>query len=150
MPEDSFENLYPFESNYLALGNLKYHYLDEGSGPVIVMLHGNPTWSFYYRNLIQAFRSSHRVIVPDHIGCGFSDKPQNDSYRLQNHIENLKALIEKLEINSLDLVVHDWGGPIGLGFAVQYPEKIRKILVLNTTAFLTNKYQRWQLFAPGK
>ena len=126
MPADSFKTLYPFASNYLDLGDLRYHYLDEGSGRAIVMLHGNPTWSFYYRNLVRTFRSSNRVIVPDHIGCGFSDKPQHYSYCLKNHIENFKKLIEKLEVNSMDLVIHDWGGPIGLGFAVQFPEKIRK------------------------
>ena len=110
-----FEDIYPFKSNFLNIDGIKYHYLDEGSGETIVMLHGNPTWSFYYRNLIIGLRDNYRIIVPDHIGCGMSDKPQDYSYHLENHIKNLTIFLQTLNIPNLRLIVHDWGGPIGLG-----------------------------------
>lgn len=135
-----FQELYPFKSHFLQIEGLNYHYLDEGSGPAVVMLHGNPTWSFYYRNLVLGLRDTHRVIVPDHIGCGLSDKPQDYSYRLENHVKNLTTLLNHLDLPEITLVVHDWGGPIGLGWAVQFPEKINKMVVFNTTAFLSKKF----------
>ena len=135
-----FEDLYPFKSNFLDIDGFKYHYLDEGSGEAIVMLHGNPTWSFYYRNLILGLRENYRIIVPDHIGCGMSDKPQDYSYHLENHINNLTVFLHTLNVPNLSLIVHDWGGPIGLGYAVQNPEKISKMVVLNTTAFVTKRF----------
>ncbi len=136
----SFKKLYPFKSHYLDIDGLKYHYLDEGNGPVVVMLHGNPTWSFYYRDLVIALRGKYRVIVPDHMGCGFSDKPQKYPYQLKNHVDNLKALISHLSIQNLSLFFHDWGGPIGLGYAVDNPEKIEKIVVFNSSPSLTKKF----------
>ena len=140
MKNCEFETLYPFKSNYLEIDGLKYHYIDEGCGPLLVMLHGNPTWSFYYRNLVKELRSSYRILVPDHIGCGFSDKPQNYSYRLEQHIDNLKEFLSRLDVTKFTLICHDWGGPIGLGYAVNHPEQIEKIIVFNSTYFLTRKY----------
>lgn len=134
-----FAHLYPFASHYLNLGGLRYHYLDEGHGDPVVMVHGNPTWSFYFRRLALALRSEYRVIVPDHIGCGLSDKParKDYSYRLQNRIDDLQQLIDRLEPERrLTLVLHDWGGAIGMGLAVRIPERIGRIVVLNTAAFL--------------
>ena len=95
------KHLYPFEGNYLKLNGLRYHYLDEGSGDPIVMVHGNPTWSFYYRELVKALSGSYRTIVPDHIGCGFSDKPDDRDYpyTLSRRIEDLGALLMHLGIN---------------------------------------------------
>ena len=93
------------------------HYVDEGprdANPVL-MVHGNPTWSFYYRNLIAGLSGQHRTIAVDHIGCGLSDKPAQWSYRLQDHIENLANLVESLDLQNVTLVAHDWGGAIGLG-----------------------------------
>ena len=90
--------LYPFANRYLNLSGLRYHYLDEGQGEPLVMLHGNPTWSFYYRHLVLGLRDDHRTIVPDHIGCGLSDKP-NDSrydYSLNQRVADLEALLDKL------------------------------------------------------
>jgi cis-3-alkyl-4-acyloxetan-2-one decarboxylase len=113
------------------------HYLDEGQGPPVIMLHGNPTWSFYYRRLIAALRERQRVIVPDHLGCGLSDKPQDYTYRLSNHIDNLTQLVRHLGIAEADLVIHDWGGAIGMGLAVQRALRVRRIVVLNTAAFLS-------------
>ncbi len=130
--------LYPFTGKYLDIGGLNYHYLDEGSGEPVVMVHGNPSWSFYYRNLVLALRGSFRTIVPDHIGCGLSDKPDDSRYRytLASRVENLTALLDSVVPDErLTLVVHDWGGMIGLAWAVRHPEQVRRIVVLNTAAF---------------
>jgi haloalkane dehalogenase len=130
--------LYPFTGRYLGLDGLRYHYLDEGSGRPVVMLHGNPTWSFYYRNLVLALRQTHRVIVPDHIGMGWSDKPRDDRYRytLKQRALDLEALLDHLHItDDITLVLHDWGGMIGMTYAHWHPERIRRLVVLNTAAF---------------
>lgn len=112
-------------------------YLDEGQGPPVLMVHGNPTWSFYYRRLASALRSDHRCIVPDHIGCGRSDKPDDEhySYTLQQRIDDLEGLVESLDLPPVTLVVHDWGGAIGMGWAVRHPARVARIVVLNTAAF---------------
>jgi haloalkane dehalogenase len=115
------------------------HYIDEGSGPVIVMVHGNPTWSYYYRNIIRLLAENYRVIAVDHIGCGLSDKPQSYPYTLQQHIDNLENLLNILEVSSFSLVVHDWGGAIGMGVATKYPERVEKLVVLNTAAFRSKR-----------
>ena len=116
------------------------HYLDEGprDGPPVLMLHGNPTWSFYYRNLVLALRDRYRCIVPDHIGCGLSDKPDDAQYdyRLKSRIEDLHTLLRQLDLQQpLTLVVHDWGGMIGFAWAVRHPERIARMVILNTAAF---------------
>jgi len=130
-------DLYPFQSHYLQLDHqVRLHYLDEGSGPVVVLLHGNPTWSFYYRELIKSLRGRYRVIVPDHVGCGFSDKPQAYAYTLSQHISNLDQLISSLGLRDITLGVHDWGGAIGFGWAVDHPALVRKFVVFNTSAFM--------------
>ena len=133
----SFKELYPFESHWLDLDGHRYHYLDEGprDGPPVVMLHGNPTWSFYYRNLIPAISQTHRVIVPDHMGCGLSDKPQDYPYTLKQHIKNLETLLAHLDLKQISLVVHDWGGMIGMGYATQHPENVTRFVIFNTAAF---------------
>ena len=144
-PDKLWHPLYPFDPHYFKLPgerHLSMHYLDEGpavkpADHAVVMLHGNPTWSFYYRNLMHALRGKFRCIAPDHIGCGLSDKPQDYAYTLQRHVDNLGALIESLELKSIDLVLHDWGGAIGMGAALKRPDKIRRIVVLNTAAFLS-------------
>ncbi len=101
----------------------------------MLMVHGNPTWSFYWRNLIQAFRDEHRVVAPDHIGCGLSDKPQKYSYTLKQHITNLVQLIDELELRDITLLGHDWGGAISLGAALERPDRISRIVLFNTGAF---------------
>ncbi|MGQ9925317.1 MAG: alpha/beta fold hydrolase [Chloroflexaceae bacterium] len=129
--------MYPFRTRRLAVPGGVLSYVDEGAGPPVVLLHGNPTWSFYYRRLISGLRDDHRVIVPDHMGCGLSDKPQTYPYTLSTHIANLDRLLSYLDLGQIDLVVHDWGGPIGLGWAVTHPERVRRLVVLNTAAFLS-------------
>lgn len=114
------------------------HYLDEGRGQTVVMLHGNPNWSYYYRNLVTALSDQYRCLVPDHIGCGLSDKPGDDQYEysLARRAADLELWLDKLEATqNLTLVVHDWGGMIGMTYATRYPDRIRRLVVLNTGAF---------------
>lgn len=136
-------SLYPFRNtpeNYLKLpcGNVM-HFVDEGQGAPILMLHGNPTWSFLYRDAIKALRKQYRCIAPDHIGCGLSEKPANYPYQLDQHIKNIVALIEHLNLESFHLMVHDWGGPIGFGVAQYFSNRLESIIVTNTTCFLSNR-----------
>ena len=132
--------LYPFESHWLDLGGIRLHYLDEGprAAPAVLMLHGNPTWSFYYRNLVLALRDRYRCIVTDHVGCGLSDKPGDGeyAYRLNRRVADLAALMRHLAIREpVSLVVHDWGGMIGFAWAAGQPESIARTVILNTAAF---------------
>ena len=142
--------LYPFEDHFLDLNGLDYHYLDEGSGDPVVAVHGNPTWSFYYRDLVRELRDSYRVVVPDHIGCGLSDKPGDDAYdyTLNRRIEDFSRLMDELGLDDINLVVHDWGGMISLGWAVRNPERIKRLVILNTAAFHLPKSKSfpWQLW----
>ncbi len=132
---ESIRGLYPFQSHYLTIGGQRMHYVDEGAGPTVVMLHGNPTWSFYYRNAIKVLAGDYRVIAPDHIGCGLSEKPQRYPYTLAQHIDNFEKLADHLKLDDITLMVHDWGGPIGFGFAARHPDRIRRLVVSNTAAF---------------
>jgi haloalkane dehalogenase len=131
--------LYPFKSHFFDRGaGLQMHYLDEGEGAPVLMVHGNPSWSFYYRNLVHALSGSRRCIVPDHIGMGLSDKPGDEAYAytLAQRIDDLDALVSSLNLTEpLTLVVHDWGGMIGFGWAVRHPEQVARIVILNTGAF---------------
>jgi len=109
------------------------HYIDEGSGPVVVCLHGNPTWGFLFRNLIARLRNEFRVIVPDHVGCGLSDQPEDLFFRAGDRIDHLQDLLDQLGISRCSLVMHDWGGPIGTGLAVRRPGDIERLVYFNTT-----------------
>src|SRR5579885_1237969 len=138
-PHPHWTSLYPFTSRFFLLpGNLRYHYLDEGAGDPVVMLHGNPTWSFFYRDLVCGLRDRCRAIVPDHIGCGLSDKPDDRhyDYTLRRRVDDLEVLLEHLGLRGdLTLVLHDWGGMIGMAYASRHPERVRRLVVLNTAAF---------------
>ncbi len=130
--------LYPFEGRYLDINGHRLHTLDEGTGSSVVMVHGNPSWSFYYRNLAMALRKNHRVIVPDHIGCGYSDKPPlaDYPYTLERRVEDFSRAMEELDPGAdITLVVHDWGGMIGLAWAVEHADRVKRIVLLNTSAF---------------
>ncbi|MGD9017661.1 MAG: alpha/beta fold hydrolase, partial [Desulfobacterales bacterium] len=138
LASDAFRRLYPFTSRYLTVNGHRLHYLDEGSGDPIVLLHGNPTWSFYYRELIKTLRSNFRVVVPDHIGCGLSEKPslRRYEYRLEDRVRDLEATLEALRIDrNVTLVLHDWGGMIGLAYAIRHRHDIRRLVVTNTSGF---------------
>jgi cis-3-alkyl-4-acyloxetan-2-one decarboxylase len=137
---------YPFTSNYLHLRGGRLHYVDEGTGPIIVMVHGNPTWSYYYRHLIAHFKQTHRVIALDHMGCGLSDKPPLYPYCLSQHIENLECLLVHLGVQRFSLIVHDWGGAIGFGCAVQHLDQIEKIALMNTASFRSTRLP-WRIRA---
>ncbi|HEX4591148.1 MAG TPA: alpha/beta fold hydrolase [Gemmataceae bacterium] len=119
-------------------GGVRMHYLDEGHGPPVVMVHGNPTWSFYYRDVVRRLRGRYRCIVPDHVGCGLSDKPPaaRYPYSLKRRVADLTALLNHLRLDrDVTLVVHDWGGMIGTAWATRFPERVKRLVVLNTAAF---------------
>jgi haloalkane dehalogenase len=130
--------LYPFTPRaFITPGGARMSYLDEGGtgDEAVLMLHGNPTWSFYYRDVVRALSPRIRCIVPDHIGMGLSAKPGHYDYRLANRTADLAALVASLGLRRVHLIVHDWGGAIGFGWAVARPELIGRIVILNTAAF---------------
>lgn len=130
---------YPFASKFVEVdGGHRLHYVDEGRGPLALMIHGNPTWSFYYRNLIRELREGRRAVAVDHIGCGLSDRPSEEDYEfsLRRRVEDLDEFVDQVvDDEQFDLVLHDWGGMIGMAWAVQNPDRIRRIVLLNTAAF---------------
>jgi cis-3-alkyl-4-acyloxetan-2-one decarboxylase len=149
-PDASWRGLYPFQSRYWSMPyGMRLHYIDEGpassdpseasQGPgnaCVLAVHGNPTWSFYYRALVEAIRPSHRVLALDHLGCGWSSKPQSYTYTLASHTERLVQFIESLDLQRIVMVVHDWGGAIGLGAALECSDRMAGLVVLNTGAFV--------------
>jgi len=142
---------YPFESHMVEVQpGILMHYVDEGpkgpDRPTILCVHGNPTWSFYYRSIVSRFRETHRVVAVDHVGCGLSHKPQNYEYSLAQHTSNLVRLIDTLDLQRTTLVVHDWGGAIGLGAAVARTTRFTGALILNTAAF-PPPYIPWRIAA---
>lgn len=138
---------YPFESHYLRVPAGRLHYIDEGEGPAVVMVHGNPTWSFLYRHLVHRLRSHFRCIALDHIGFGLSDKPTSWGYRPSDHADNLRYLVEHLKLNRMTLVVHDWGGPIGLASMRSQPERLERLVAINTWAWPVRHDLRLRLFS---
>jgi cis-3-alkyl-4-acyloxetan-2-one decarboxylase len=142
--------LYPFASQFISLGGARMHFVDEtpddgGAQSTLLFVHGNPTWSFHWRELILALRSKYHCVAPDHLGCGLSDKPPN-LLRLDDHIENLTTLIEKLDLQDVTLVAQDWGGGIGLGAMLRMPERLERIILFNTGAF-PPAYIPWRIRA---
>lgn len=129
--------LYPFDSHEITITGHRYHYLDEGAGEVLLLVHGNPTWSFYWRRLVLALKDRYRLVVPDHIGCGLSEKPSTReyAYRLARRVDDLSTLLDALDLQQVTLVGHDWGGAIGMGAAVAAPERFARFVLLNTAAF---------------
>ncbi len=137
-PGGDWRSLYPFRDHYLDGAGGRLHFLDEGTGPPVVMLHGNPTWSFFYRDIVVALRDTYRIIVPDHIGCGLSAKPDDARYpyTLARRVEDVEALLDQLGVRAnVTLVLHDWGGMIGMAWAAKHPERVQRLVVLNTAAF---------------
>ena len=147
---DPFRAEYPWEGRWLDREGLKLHTLDEGQGESLLFLHGNPTWSFYWRHLVAALSHNYRCVVPDHIGMGLSDKPREDRYpyTLESRVEDVAALVDYLELgDEITLVVHDWGGMIGLAWAARNPGRLRRLVLLNTAGFLLPEGRSlpWQL-----
>jgi len=128
---------YPWSGHYLSVDGGQMHFLDEGprDGPVLLCLHGNPTWSFYWRAVVRALSDRFRVVVPDHIGCGLSDKPGDWSYQLAGHVGNVERLVEHLGLDRFSLAVHDWGGAIGMGVATRHAAQIDRLVITNTAAW---------------
>ncbi len=143
---------YPDSSSYAVINGKRMHYLDGGikHSETVVMLHGNPSWSFYYRHLFTALIDKYHCIVPDHIGMGLSDKPAKGNYEftLKQRVDDLDTLLASLGVdNNLTLIVHDWGGMIGMAYATRFPDKIKRLVISNTAAFHipTGKQIPWQL-----
>ena len=139
MNSSNGSSLFPYQSAQMEVGGHSLSYVDEGSGPeTLLCVHGNPTWSFYYRGVIEAFSSTHRVVAVDHLGCGRSDKPtkRQFSYRFADHRDNLVELIERLDLQRVTLIAHDWGGAIGVSSVLRVKERFERIALLNTGAFV--------------
>ena len=132
---ETFGGLYPFDAHFKTVNGVRLHFVDEGRGDPVVLVHGDPTWGFLYRNFIPVLAARHRCIVPDHMGMGKSETPSAPyPYRLHHHIANLEALLLDLDLYRATLVLHDWGGPVGLGVALRHPDRFSKIVVMNTWA----------------
>jgi cis-3-alkyl-4-acyloxetan-2-one decarboxylase len=133
---ETFGGTFPFAPHYEEIEGVGLHYVDEGSGEPILLLHGDPTWGYLYRRFVPPLSVGHRCIVPDHMGMGKSAVlPDAARYHLRQHIDNLDALFLRLDLRNVTLVVHDWGGPVGLGVAVRHPERIKRLVLMNTWAF---------------
>jgi len=137
-PDERFDDLagYPFEPRYVEQDGLRLHYLDEGSGDPVLLLHGEPTWSYLYRKMIPGLAAIARCIAPDYFGFGRSDKPvDHDWYTYQRHTDSIAQFAEQLDLTRLTVVVQDWGGPIGLRFAVENPDRVARLVILNTGVY---------------
>lgn len=133
--------LYPFSTHtFMTAGGAGMSYLDEGprEDSAVLLLHGNPTWSFFYRDVIRELSGRRRCVAPDHVGMGLSEKPENYDYTLATRIADVESLVASLGLKRITLVVHDWGGAIGFGFATRHPERIERIVILNTAAFVSD------------
>jgi haloalkane dehalogenase len=134
--EEAWGSTFPFAPHYYSVNGFAMHYVDEGDGEPFVLVHGDPTWGYLYRRCIPALSQQYRCIVPDHMGMGKSGaSPNLYPYRLRHHIAHLEALLLHLDLQQITLVVHDWGGPVGLGFATRYPGRIKRLILTNTWAF---------------
>ena len=130
--DETFNGTFPFEPHFSEAAGFRMHYVDEGKGEPIICLHGEPTWGYLYRKFIPPLSKTHRVIVPDHMGFGKSETPQNKEYTLRTHVENLAALIEELDLWDITFVVQDWGGPISSAYTVRHPERVKRFCLMNT------------------
>ena len=126
------EQEYPFKDHYFKTSQGDMHYVDEGAGEPIVLLHGNPGWSFEYRAIIKEMSKTHRCIAPDYIGFGLSDKPADWDYLPVHHAEMIVNFLDSLNLENITFVMNDWGGPPAMSYAIKHPEKIRKLVVCNT------------------
>jgi haloalkane dehalogenase len=155
-PDERFRDLpgYPFEPHYAEIDGMRMHYLDEGHGDPILLLHGEPDWSYLYRKMIPTLATAFRVVAPDYLGFGRSDKPTEIGwYTYDRHVASIEALIERLDLTGITVVVQDWGGPIGLRVATEMPERFARLVVLNTglmspgEGWPTEGFMNWRNFA---
>jgi len=138
---------YPFTSHYFQAPVGRMHYVDEGQGDPIVMVHGNPSWSFEFRKIISEMSKTNRCIAVDHIGFGLSDKPYEFDYLPIHQAENFELFMDSLNLENITLVFNDWGGPIGLAYAIKHPEKIKKLIILNTYLWSVENDPYFQKFS---
>ena len=134
-PEWLDRGMYPFDSNYVDLDAGRLHYVDEGEGKPLVMLHGNPTWSFVYRHLIEGLSDEYRCIAPDYLGFGLSEKPRGWSYRPRDHARVVEQFLDGLDLTDATLFLQDWGGPIGMEYATTHTAAVDSFVVMNTAAW---------------
>ena len=147
MPADTnWKDLFPAPPQTIELDGLRYAYVDVGQGETLLAVHGNPTWSFYWRQLLRGLAPAHRFVAVDHIGCGRSDKPRDYPYRLARHAENLSRFVEQLDLRGVTLLGHDWGGAIGIGAALAHPERFARFVMFNTAAFRSRRMP-WRIRA---
>ena len=134
-PDEQFDGLpgYGFKPHYLEQDGLRMHYLDEGQGPPVLLMHGEPTWSYLYRTIIPELTPAARAIAPDYFGFGRSDKPLRlDDYSYDFHFGSIERLVEELDLRDLTVVVQDWGGPLGLRLAVEHTDRVARLVIMNT------------------
>ena len=132
--DETFDGTWPFEARFSEASGFRQHYVDEGprEGETILCLHGEPTWGYLYRNMIGPLAESYRVVVPDHMGFGKSETPQDREYTLRTHVENLEAFVKDLDLTDITLVCQDWGGPMAGVFAARHPERVKRVFLMNT------------------
>ncbi|CAG4909832.1 alpha/beta fold hydrolase [Paraburkholderia gardini] len=130
---DTFDGTFPFAPRFSNVAGFRMHYIDEGpeDGEVVLCLHGEPTWAYLFRELIPPLSGSYRVIAPDHMGFGKSETPAHRTYWLQDHIDNIEKFVLALDLSDITLIMHDFGGPVGMGLAARHPERIRRIVSVN-------------------
>jgi haloalkane dehalogenase len=148
-PDERFQDLvgWPYEPRYVEQAGLRMHYVEEGAGDPILLLHGEPTWGFLYRHIVPVLARAGRVVVPDLFGFGRSDKPVDQAaYSYDTHYRSIERLALELDLRELILVVHDWGGPIGLRFAVSHPDRVARLVLLNTGVGVGAPSEQWLRF----
>jgi cis-3-alkyl-4-acyloxetan-2-one decarboxylase len=128
---ETFNGTFPFTPHFSSAAGFSMHYIDEGKGPVVLCLHGEPTWGYLFRHIIHGLSTQYRVIVPDHMGFGKSETPPGRTYWLQDHINNLEKLVLELDLTNITLIMHDFGGPVGMGLAARHPGRISRVISVN-------------------
>lgn len=148
MKFDVPHELYPFEHRFVDLGNrVDMHYVDEGQGETLLMLHGNPSWSFLYRKMILKLRGSFRCVAPDYPGFGLTEAPLDYGFTPGEHSQQIERFVDRLGLTDITLVMQDWGGPVGLGLAVRRPELVKRLVIGNTWAWSLVGERRNELFS---
>ncbi len=132
--DETFDGTWPFQPHYSNSAGFRQHYVDEGprDAEVVVCLHGEPTWGYLYRNFIPSLSEHYRVIVPDHMGFGKSETPQDKTYTLQTHVENLASLLDDLNLTDITFVCQDWGGPMTGAYTIRHPDRVKRVALMNT------------------
>lgn len=129
---ETFDGTFPFAPHFSTAPGFRMHYVDEGAGEPIVCLHGEPTWGYLYRNFISPLARTHRVVVPDHMGFGKSETPQDREYTARTHVENLAKLFDDLQLSDITLVGQDWGGVFASAYTVRHPDRVKRLFLMNT------------------